>query len=417
MSNTQLTNQQYLDSIEKEYNALLEKGNKGETKLSDEEIDKIAGTLSKAAKEDPMLNYIGNLPSNGGNVENGKMDTTTEEVTVRINPETGERLIVGTPEHKPDNVKEYITDTFEDLWEKAAQSPTTDLNKMEIPDQVIMDHATEQFNLSAMEMNVFLDLVKRYRANDRNIPGLYSKLPPSVKKIVDAGAMESGATNNLPITQLIAAKNNISKTILDSFVSDITMNSAIIDFNTEMNKVMSDANVTIRDMYYDSITDKLNQIDKVIEKVESGDGTDDEKKQKIENLTKLNKALSDAINLDEFREKLPRIKIKKFDIEKPLRLAKDFDNKYISSVYSIHSVTLLWKIMQRVFPEYDQNIITRFILAFCKYTMNMKPDNVFEHTFMYHFVTNIIYLDTNDSSDMENTIKDNIRKCLDVLNG
>ena len=73
--------------------------------------------------------------------------------------------------------------------------------------------------------------------------------------------------------------------------------------------------------------------------------------------------------------------------------------------------------MQRVFPEYDQNIITRFILAFCKYTMNMKPDNVFEHTFMYHFVTNIIYLDTNDSSDMENTIKDNIRKCLDVLNG
>ena len=51
MSNTQLTNQQYLDSIEKEYNALLEKGNKGETKLSDEEIDKIAGTLSKAAKD------------------------------------------------------------------------------------------------------------------------------------------------------------------------------------------------------------------------------------------------------------------------------------------------------------------------------------------------------------------------------
>ena len=52
---TQLTNQEYVNEMEKEYNKLLENGDNGKVKLTDDQVDEIAKTLSKAGKEDPMF--------------------------------------------------------------------------------------------------------------------------------------------------------------------------------------------------------------------------------------------------------------------------------------------------------------------------------------------------------------------------
>lgn len=414
---TQLTNQEYVNEMEKEYNKLLENGDKGNMKLTDAQVDEITARLNKVTKDDPMLNMISKLPSNGGEKDagyDGKLDSVSEEVTVQINPETGERVIVGSVKEKTEQEQEFITDTFEELWAQAEKSSTTDINKIKIPDSMIMEQASNQFDLTGNDMNIFLDLVKRYRESDGKIPNLYSKLPKAVKNLVDAGAAD--VANNISFDQIAAAKNNVAKIIMDSFISDVTMSKATVDFNTEMNKILSDANSTAKDLYYDSVIDKLKQIDLVIEQVNIGDNTEEEKKDKIDKLTRLAKAMNDAINLDDFKEKLPRIKIKKFEIEKPRRITQDFDNKYVSSVYSIHSVSLLFKVMYREFPDYSEEDITKFILSFCKYTMNMHPENVFEHTFMYYFVSNIIYLNSQtEFSDLENTIKENVTKCLDII--
>ena len=56
---------------------------------------------------------------------------------------------------------------------------------------------------------------------------------------------------------------------------------------------------------------------------------------------------------------------------------------------------------RHVDKHFDMIVIETFIVAFIKYTMNMKPANLNEHIFMYYFVTNILSFDYYDKNNIE----------------
>ena len=101
-------------------------------------------------------------------------------------------------------------------------------------------------------------------------------------------------------------------------------------------------------------------------------------------------------------ENTGKLRVKKFDIEKPQKLYQSIRDKYAHTKLTIRDVAMLEPILDRHLPEYiDMDDIKTFLVIFCKYCMNFNPSNIAEHTFMYYFVYNICILDMCDETNEE----------------
>ena len=61
---------------------------------------------------------------------------------------------------------------------------------------------------------------------------------------------------------------------------------------------------------------------------------------------------------------------------------------------------MLESILDRNLPSYiNMDDIRKFLITFCKYCRNFKPENIVEHTFMYYFIMNIRTLDIYNKDD------------------
>jgi hypothetical protein len=66
-------------------------------------------------------------------------------------------------------------------------------------------------------------------------------------------------------------------------------------------------------------------------------------------------------------------------------------------------------------PYYIDDDINAFFVAFCKQTLNMRPDNVLEHSYMYYVMYNIVLADINKSPEtahITDTFLNNIKECI-----
>ena len=72
--------------------------------------------------------------------------------------------------------------------------------------------------------------------------------------------------------------------------------------------------------------------------------------------------------------------------------------------------------------KYTVEEVARFMIAFMKYTMNMKANDVVDHTFMSYFVSNIINIDfastgTQEENAFVNLFCSNIERGIRLING
>lgn len=394
--------------INEKYNKLLESADKAAEKqndLTDEQIDQIAESLNEGIESDPFLKMVNDLPSNGGTTET-QVDVGEGKAIVQINPVTGERAIIGVAEEDSDEIK----DSFEDIWNKAVNSDNVE--DIALSDEKIREVASEQFNLSIVEMDGFIKLIREYK--DGNASNLYNRMPKPIQQIIDKNAVDICSDSNLNLKQLKAAKNFVAKEIMEQFISDASMQQAVVDFNTEMNKIFSSMDVEIKEMYSESVKEKIDQCDKIYETMINSE--DESVRDRANQILEVKASMIEARDLTNFKKRFLKNKIKKYDMERPDKIYGAFDHKYTSSVYKSRSVSLLPPIMKRVFNEYDPSIIDRFVILFCKYCMNYNPSNMKDHTFMYYFISNIIYLDASPSdNDFEVAVRNNIKECLNMV--
>lgn len=89
-----------------------------------------------------------------------------------------------------------------------------------------------------------------------------------------------------------------------------------------------------------------------------------------------------------------QMRVRKIDVEKIYKLIREFETKYEKSTFTIRDINHAIDILPRhINARYNEQDVKALIAVFCKYTQNMTPSNVADHTFMYYFINNILSLD------------------------
>lgn len=385
------------NKINEAYDKLMEQATVVEEnagKLTDDQVDKIAKHIEEAALDDNEKQAIVNaLPSNNGveqipvNVlsNEAREEVSSEKAVVSINPVTGVANVQTSNLPDDDDIPEANLEDYLDMT-------AYDADKINFDKVTISDSIKKEYHLSDDDAAGLITTLKRVQ-NKEEFP-YYESLPEGLKnwcKIM-AGAEGQGLLNK-PMLNTIAlnALNTLTNEIAaDLFVADI---SDVID--TEIKKSGADLST----IYEGMITTKAERLREAADKAEADDP------EAAKKLRGIADACVESYMMTGFIDavKNHKLRIRKIDIEKPQKIVRDFNTKYENSKININNVWDLTYCIPRHLSEastpVDPEVITidtihAFVVAFCRYCENMKNTNVEEHTFMYYFIKNILYLDT-----------------------
>lgn len=373
-------------------------------KLTEENINDILKTTNEVLESNSSLKLIADLPSNNGILENdGSTPGEYKEAIVSINHATGERSIDHIKSEDDIEKDDYLTGEFEDLLNG---STTDEVEDIELQDSVIEKNIKEKFdNISPLEISQFITLVKRFKECEKF--NYFEAMPQSMKNEIN----ETISEQHVPINEINSYRKNITTSLLKDFISDASLDQCGIDLQDQLNKIFEDAGEEFKNLYNESMNDKFEYIDDIIEKMREK-GTDEDK---INTLKNIKGAIIESSEYTEFKKSINKIKIKKFDLEKPERTWRSFNAKYENSKYNIYNIAMTPDILvKHVGCSKDDAV--RFSLIFCKYCQNYDPSDVVQHTFMYYFILNIITLNINTPNkvydDYSKTIIDNIKEII-----
>lgn len=273
------------------------------------------------------------------------------------------------------------------------------------------------------DIQTITSMIKR-RMNGESV-NAYKEFPSSIKQMLVTANINS-AGNMYANNQILKSAANL---LLDSLTEEykksanefVDLEIMLMNFNKGASAIVDDTSKELGSMMMDTDTVRKQSIDAAIENCKASGNLEG-----VEKLEKMKSSINDAYNLDDFIEFCKHVKIKKFDLEKPSRVYSNFINKYTNHKNNITDIRICPDILDRHI-ESDHVSNVKLCLAFCKYTMNMNPDNVNDHTFMYYFIRNIITLDRlnpkgvvydtmdNASKKFYDGFVSNINKCIDNL--
>ena len=372
----------------------LSKGLKGESEhpttnkknaMTEEEVEKVFDKLDEIQKSDPVLSSIANMPSNVGGVESAPnvrnyddKDMTQHEVKVTVDAESGEnKEAENTVEPMDIDLNDYLN------------MESYDTDKIEFKPEDISDSIKREYRLSDDDVVVLVDILKKVQKGDKD--PFYDKMPKGVQEFVDAMCIENGIINK-------SMRNTVSVTVANMIINEIAADKFQIDVSKVIDNEIEKSGADISGLYADMIIGKKEKLYEAAEKVES------EKPDEAALLRKMGDACEESYMMTGFADAIKnhKIKIKKFEIEKPSRTVTGFYAKYEKSNLGINDVWDITYCIPRhlasastpVTPDkITKRTIVAFVIAFCKYCMNMSSDSVVDHIFMYYFIKNILYLD------------------------
>ena len=268
------------------------------------------------------------------------------------------------------------------------------------------------------DLKVISELIKR-KANGEQF-NVYKELPSSFKLIVDSEAVKYPDPKQV--------RNMISEMMLNELAEEVKKNAGmdiddlLLDIRKDLEKYADGLSTETAKFSLDMNKENLETLEEAIKKA-----TEDNDQEKLDRFISIKKAIEDSNNLNDFKEYCKKVKIKKFDIEKPSRWFQDLLRKYENHKYNIYNISDCDKVLDRHFNNDDNYHIRNIalLITFCKYTMNYNPDNIYEHTFMYYFIKNIItldrlkprgvFVDIEGAIETYNSIYKNIEECLEYI--
>lgn len=304
------------------------------------------------------------------------------------------------------------------LFAVTEDSPSTfkgDLDaSYNISNDTILDILNEHFG-EIEDLDKVSEIITR-RANGE-IFDIYKELPQSMKNIVDAEAVKypdyrtvRKMIADMLVNQLADEVKKNAGMDMDDFMRDIKKD--IMSFSDELSRDTAKLSI-------DMMADNLESVNLAISKA-----TEENDQEKLKRFTDIKQGMLDADNLEKFKEFCKRVKIKKFDIEKPSKWYRNFLMKYENHKYNIYDIFDCEAILSRHFDDDSRRNIA-LLITFCKYCMNFSPDNIYEHTFMYYFIKNIVildrlkprgmFLDIDNDKEIYYHIYDNIKECMNLI--
>lgn len=388
--------------------------------LTEEEVETIAQEMDKAIEGTP-LETLSQMPSNQGTEETDPEKREPGEyrqTMVSIDPATGEHKILGHQEGLDDN------ETFEEMYERV-QKGQINLETPPVTEKELISFISDTKNQSMIAeivegvpelkpetIKTLLDIVNRkMNREDFNI---YKAFPEEIRKLVDQHLCKSG----VPINTVDGKhyRNFISEALINDFIYNINADRTITDFNKEIEELFTKNASDIAESVVGYTEERNRKYREYAEKME-----DPKKKEQV--LLVLDQ-IEEGYNLTNLKEFAKRCRIKKFDLEKPSKIYNSFLSKYEDSSYNIYSIEMAANILERHInegleePKYSASDIFAFFLCFCKQCMNMSPEVVTDHAYMYYVIYNIVIMDMNKSENtkyVSDTYLGNIREVIDNL--
>lgn len=358
--------------------------------LTDEQVDEISKTVEEAGGADTEAIRNAEKEAEG---EHEGYDT---EVDVSVNPETGDKNV--SPVDFSDC---YITETFDEFIANHAN----DEIEMKITDDgvgsVIENMAGS--GAEAAELSMFVDCLKQYKEGNVNAQEAYRCMPTILREFVD----EQLKNSNVPRDQIVKYHNTLIKGIINNIIEDAALNNYIIDMNNEMAHIYEEFGKEANKFYEESMQDRIKSLEEFRATLGENEVA---KRQAVDDIML---GLKESIEMNELKEAAAKIKIKKFDMEKPEKFVTNFNAKYEKSKYNIQDITLTMRVLfGRVGLSQEDCII--FLIVFCKFCMNYRPTDFKEHTFMYFIISNIIALAVakDEYSETGKQVIDNIREVI-----
>ena len=274
---------------------------------------------------------------------------------------------------------EEVSNMAKDQYEKFSS------NDDEINMNALMKTLNDKEIKNANDALVIAKLVQRRIKGEEFNP--YKEFPESIQNLVNAQLAEVGQLSDR------RSRAMVSKMLLDEIVEEyqstefgMDLDAMLASLKQEEEKAAIDIAKDTADLLMSLDEERRSSIEIGINKAK--ENNDDETLKKLESM-KL--AMDEISTLDKFKEYCKTVKIKKFDLEKPNRIFDSFNQKYINHKNNISNIADCPSLLNQHIDDPDSNL--KYCLAFCKYCMNMSPDNIEEHTFMYYFIRNIILLD------------------------
>lgn len=355
-------------------------------------------------------------------------DRTGEEVTLENTTSFKDGKIVDydSKEVKPEitsaavkevpTMEEALSDLGESLSEEDTSKPeelnlTPEDIKTSLKDSMFTE-GNDKFAISDEDALVLMEIVDK--VNKKENINIYSKLPQSIKDMINKYMLEQGVQGFS--VQANSIRNMLASTLIDEFITNISIDKTVESFNKEMEDLFVKTGEEFSKMYKEYDEERNKYLEAALEKVPEGD-------PKRETITKVLDSINDAYKLTRLKEATGKLKIKNFEREKPEKIFSDFEFKYQGKKYNIYKIKdqvlpVLFKHLYaeifKTFPEdMDENTkkanstalasveSVDFLILFCKFCMNYKPDNPEEHAFMYYTLYNIMLLDIYKGEEYE----------------
>jgi hypothetical protein len=177
----------------------------------------------------------------------------------------------------------------------------------------------------------------------------------------------------------------------------INLNHSDAEFNKEMGEVFKDLGVNISQLYKDYNRERTNYLAEILNNIP------EDNVEKREVVTKTIDAIADSYNLTRLKGAAPTMKkIRLIEMEKPRQRAFSyFESKYKDSQYNMYSLDDALKALNKHNPvgKDDPYWNTKFLVAFCRFCDKYSPNVVYEHSFMFYTIYNIISLNVYYGED------------------
>lgn len=371
--------------INEQYNKLMET-----TKLTDEQIDKIAKTLDEVPEAADTILYNKAISE--------PHETMCGEKTIGspvVNVGTG--MLVGANSSLNIN-KDIDMDDIMDLDKIQVDYTNTEITPAAV--EAAIEGIATGVELDNDDILKLSELAKQKL--DGKTLNWYANLPEKIKELIDQISAQGAAANGNK--NLKAGRQLLAGSLLDTIGAKGVMNTAQKDLNAAMENTLEKLNCDAENMFNAFFNMQMEQYTvnypeqaDIYEKAIENGEIKDEDISKIKHHIELYRGISHSFIQSYMYEdmldayKSGKIKIKKIQIDKFERTMQEFDFKYSKINIGIDTVVSIVPIIARmVGDDASPNAVKKFIVMFVNYTKNMKPENIVDHTFMYYFIKHII---------------------------
>jgi len=377
-------------------------------KLTEQDKVDILGAMQEEVSKSENLRVLADLPSNNGMEDHIPEPGQEKEVMVSVDPETGEKRVLGTAIPKE---KVSFDDKLSELGESINGSTPVEINKEDVESVITEDSMLGKFPISDEGLLALVNLINLYREKGKIT---YKDLPEEVQKYVNKYMISNGLGDYS--NQANQARNMIANMLMDEYIMQIELNKFTDDFQSQIENIYADTKEELSPLLKQYADNRDEYLAKLTESIE-----DEDKKELAK---KVLDSINDAYTLTRLKEGAKVIKVKNFDLEKPKRAFSSFLAKYTNTASHIYDVFMCTNILHKhlvknnIIEETDRTFAIKTMVAFAKFCTNYKPEVADQHAFMYYFTNNIVLLDVYSGEQYDNFAPEflkNIKEFHDLL--